>query len=325
MASLDPVLTWIYFVLLCVTSIIALPANITVLTWKPSNPGDRLCFARLGHFLASQALANIITAIVFIPLWLFILIVQHKNNTSMNLDELNEICVHSFDVFHGLLANLHLVVIATERTCAIGWPIIHRTAADRITYIASVSPWLAASSLSSIMIVIYYFTRAPALAVVSSSTFFGFPALVTCAVFLTVPLRLLQHELTPSQENNVAISKAMALVFSSYFITSLPYHVVSILNFFCTSCDLNKLSTSIGLRCLLYGSSALIPMTVILSVPDLRAKVQWCCFRFHAINEESQNDLHAMEIPGIQSTNNSCTLVNTVQKKDEPVQDEIPL
>lgn len=325
MASLDPVVTWMYLVLFCVISVIALPANIIVLTWKPSNPDDRLCFARLGHLLASQALANMTTAIVFIPLWLFILIVQHKNNSSANLDELNEICVYSFDVFHGLLTNLHLVVIATERTCAIGWPIVHRTAADRITYIVSVSPWLAASSLSSIMIIIYYFTGAPVLAVVSSSTFFGFPALVACAVFLAVPLRLLQHELTPSQENNVTVSKAMAVVFSSSFITSLPYNVVSVLNFFCTSCDLNKLSISIGLRCLLYSSSALIPMTVILSVSDLRAKVQWCCFRLHAINEESQNDLHAMEIPGIQSANNSCTLVHTAQRKDEPVQDEIPL
>ena len=325
MASLDPVLTWTYFVLLCVISVIALSANIIVLTWKPSDPDDRMCFARLGHLLASQALANMTTAIVFIPLWLFILIVQHKSSPSVNLDELNDICVHSFDVFHGLLANLHLIVIATERACAIGWPIIHRTAAERITFIASVSPWLASSSVSSIIIIIYYFTTAPILAVVSSSTLFGFPALVTCAVFLSVPLRLLQHDLTPTQENNVTISKAMAVVFSSYFITSLPYHVVNVLNFFCAYCDLNKLSISIGLRCLLYSSSALIPMAVILSVPDLRAKVQWCCFRFHAINEESQNDLHAMEIPGIQSTHNSCTLVNTVFKMDEPVQDEIPL
>ena len=325
MASLDPVLTWIYFVLLCVITVIALSANIIVLTWKPSNPDDRMCFARLGHLLASQALANMTTAIVFIPLWLFILIVQHKSSTSVNLDELNDICVHSFDVFHGLLANLHLVVIATERACVIGWPIIHRTAAERITYIATVSPWLASSLLSSIVIIIYYFTTAPILAVVSSSAFFGFPALVTCAVFLAVPLRLLRHELTPSQENNVAISQAMAVVFSSYFITSLPYHVVNVLNFFCASCYLNKLSVTIGLRCLLYSSSALIPIAVILSIPDLRAKVQWCCFRFHAINEESENDLHAMEIPGIQSTNNSCTLVNTVLKKDEPVQDESPL
>lgn len=67
-------------------------------------------------------------------------------------------------------------------------------------------------------------------------------------------------------------------------------------------------------------------MAVILLVPDLRTKVQWCCFRFHAINEESRNDLHTMEIPGIQSTNNSCTLVNTVVlRKEEPIQDEIPL
>lgn len=325
MASLDPVLTWIYFVLLCVICVIALPANITVLTWKPFNPDDRMCFARLGHLLSSQALANLITAIVFIPLWLFILIEQHNNNTLMNLDELNDICVYSFDVFHGLLSNLHLVLIAAERTCAISWPIVHRTAADRITYIAGLSPWLAASSLSSIMIIIYYFTRAPVLAVVSSTSFFGFPALVTCAVFLTVPLRLLKHELTPSQENNVAISKAMAVVFSSYFFTSLPYHVVIVLNFFCASCDLYKLSISTGLRCLLYSSSAVIPVAVIILLPDLRAKVQWCFFRFHAINEESRNDLHAMEIPGIQSANNSCTLVKTILKKDEPVQDEIPL
>lgn len=325
MAILDPVLSWTYFALLCILSVIALPANITVLTWKPSSPDDRLSFARLGHLLASQALANMTTAVAFIPLWLFILVMQHKNHTSVNLVELNDICFYSFDVFHGLLTTLHLVVIATERACAIGWPIIHRTAPDRVNYIASVSPWLATSAASSIVIVIYYFTKAPILAAVTSITFFGFPVLVICAVFLTIPSKLPQRVLTPSQEKDVTISKSMAIVFLSYFVISSPYHVISVMNFFCASCDLDKISISLGLRCLFYSSSAVIPMAVILLVPDLRAKVHWCCFKFHAINEQSRNDLHVMEIPGIQSTNSSCTLVNTVPRKDDPapVQDEI--
>ena len=325
MSTLDPVLSWIYFALLCIISAIALPANIIVLTWKPCSPDDRLSFARLGHLLASQALANMTTAIALIPLWLFILVMHHKNHTSVKLDELNDICFNSFDVFHGLLTTLHLVVIATERACAIGWPITHRTAPDWVNYIASVSPWLVTSSASSIVIVIYYFTEAPILAAVTSITFFGFLALVIFIVFLTIPLKLFQRVLTPSQEKDVEMTKSMAIVFFSYFVISSPYHVIRLMNFFCASCDLDKPSISLGLRCLLYSSSAVIPMAVILLVPDLRAKVRWCCLKFHPINEQSRNDLHVMEIPGIQSTNNSCTLVNTVPRKEEPspLQDEI--
>lgn len=324
MATLDPVLSWTYFALLCVISIIALPANLIVLTWKPSSPDDRLSFTRLGHLLASQSLANMTTAIALIPLWMLILVMQNKNHSSLNLDELNDICFYSFDVFHGLVTTLHLVVIATERACAIGWPIIHRTTGDRVNYIASVSPWLATSSTSSIVIVIYYFTKAPVLAAVTPITFFAFPALAICAVYLTIPFKLLQSVITPSLEKDSAISKSMAIVFMSYLATSSPYHVISLLNFFCSSCDLNKLSISLGLRCLFYSSSAVIPIAVILLVPDLRAKVHWCCFKFHAINEQSRNDLHVMEIPGIQSRNSSCTLVDTVPRNEPaPVKDEI--
>lgn len=327
MANLDPVLSWTYFVFLCIISIIALPANTIVLTWKPSSPDDRLSFARLGHLLASQALANLTTAMVVIPLWLFILIMQHKNHSSVKLDELDDICFYSFDVFHGLIAALHLIVIATERACAIGWPIIHRTAPDRVNYIASVLPWLIASSISSIIVVIYYFTKASVLITVTSIMCYGFPVLVICAVFLTIPSKLLRRVLTPSQENDVAISKAMAVVFLLYLVVSSPYHIISLLNLFCAPCELNKLFISLGLRYLFYSSSAVIPVVVISLVPDLRARVHWCCFRFHAINEESRNDLYAMEIPGIQPRNNSCTLVKTAPRKEESaaVQDEIPV
>lgn len=79
MVILDPVLSWLYFVALCIISCISLVANSIVLTWKPPNPNDRLHFTGLGHILRSHDLSNLTTAIVTIPLWLFILIMGQTN------------------------------------------------------------------------------------------------------------------------------------------------------------------------------------------------------------------------------------------------------
>ena len=79
MVILDPVLSWLYFVALCIISLISLVANSIVLTWKPPSPNDRLHFTGLGHILRSHALSNLTTAIVTIPLWLFILIMGQTN------------------------------------------------------------------------------------------------------------------------------------------------------------------------------------------------------------------------------------------------------
>ena len=324
MAALDPVLSWVYFIILCIISVISLLTNGIVLTLKPSSPDVQFNLTRLVRLLTSQALANLTTAVVIIPVWLFILIMEQKKQTSFDFEEIDAICFYSFDVFHQLLTVLHLVVVATERLCAICWPVMHRTAPDRVNYIATITPWLIASSISSIIIVVYYFTKKPVLVAITSIGSFGLPCVIIVVIFLVISFRLLGKVLTPSAKIDVSITKGVAVVFLCFFIISLPYHTISLLKFFCSSCNLSQQSLSLGLRCLFYSSSAVIPIIFISLVPQLRVKVQWCCFRFHAINEESRNELYLMEIPGIQRRN-KCILVNSVPTREDsnPVQDDI--
>jgi len=123
--------------------------------------------------------------------------------------------------------------------------------------------------------------------------------------FLVMTLKLFGRVLTPRTEIDSKSAKKMALVFLCYLVISFPHHTISVLKVFCSSCGLKKHSLSLELRCLLYSSSAVIPLVLISSLPELRARAQWCCFRFRSINEESRNDLYAMEIPGVQSRNGS--------------------
>lgn len=326
MAALDPVLSWLYFIILCIISVISLLTNGIVLTWKPSSPDVQCNLTRLVHLLTSQALANLTTAVVIIPVWLFILIMEQKKHISFNLEKIDDICFYSFDVFHQLLTVLHLVVIATERLCAICWPVMHRTAPDRTNYIASITPWLIASSASSIVMAVYYFTKMPVLVTLTSIGSFGFPCFIIFAILLVISFRLFGKVLTPSKKIDVSMTKGVAVIIFCYFIISLPYHTISLLKFFCSSCNLSQQSLSLGLPCLFYSSSAVIPAVFISLVPQLRAKVQWYCFRFHAINEQSRNELYMMEIPGIQSRT-KCILVNAVpmRQDSDPAQDDIYL
>lgn len=271
MAAPDVVFPWVYFVILCVISVVSLPTNSIVFIWKPSNPNDRLNFARLVQLLTSQALANLTTASVVTPLWLFILIMDQKKITPLNLSEINDICFHSFDLFQQLLASLHIVVIATERLIAIGWLVMHRTAPDQVYYIASIFPCLVASSVPSIITGAYYFTRTPVLLAVTSIGCFGIPCLFICTIFLVMTFKLFGRVLTPSTEIDSKIAKKRALVFLCYLVISFPYRTISVLKVFCSSCGLKKHSLSLGLRCLLCSSSAVIPVVLISSLPELRA------------------------------------------------------
>lgn len=315
MVILDPVLSWLYFVALCIISCISLVANSIVLTWKPSNPNDRLHFTRLGHILRSHALSNLTTAIVTIPLWLFILIMGQTKHSSIVLDEVDDISFNSFDVVHQLLAALHLVAMVTERFCAIYRPAMHQKARDRLAYLTSVSCWLIASSVSSIIFVVYYWTKAAVITAIIFICCFGLPCLVIMVMFLLILLKLLKRELTPSRKIDVAISKEITLVFLFYLITCLPYHTLTLLKYFCSSFDHGYLSLSLGMRFFYYSSSAVTPVALIAFVPELRTRSQRFCFRLLAINEESRNDLYSIEIPGIHLKKSSCTLVKTAPRR----------
>jgi len=75
-----------YTLLFCAfISVVSLPTNSIVFTWKPSNPNDRLNFARLVQLLTSQTLANLTTASAVTPLWLFILIIDQKKSPHQTL------------------------------------------------------------------------------------------------------------------------------------------------------------------------------------------------------------------------------------------------
>ena len=204
--------------------------------------------------------------------------------------------------------------MVTERFCAIYRPAMHQKARDRLSYLTSVSCWLIASSVSSIIFVVYYWTKAAVITAIISICCFGLPCLVIMVMFLLILLKLLKEELTPSRKIDAAISKEITLVFLFYLITCLPYHTLRLLKYFCSSFDHGYISLSLGMRFFYYSSSAVIPVALIAFVPELRTRSQKFCFRLLAINEESRNDLYSIKIPGIHLKKSSCTLVKTAPR-----------
>lgn len=189
---------------------------------------------------------------------------------------------------------------------------MHQKARDRLAYLTSVSCWLIASSVSSIIFVVYYWTKAAVITAIISICCFGLPCLVIMVMFLLILLKLLKEELTPSRKIDAAISKEITLVFLFYFTLLFT---LSLLKYFCSSFDHGYISLSLGMRFFYYSSSAIIPVALIAFVPELRTRSQKFCFRLLAINEESCNDLYSIEIPGIHLKKSSCTLVKTAPRQ----------
>ena len=146
-------------------------------------------------------------------------------HSSIVLDEVDDISFNSFDVVHQLLAALHLVAMVTERFCAVYRPAMHQKARDRLAYLTSVSCWLIASSVSSIIFVVYYWTKAAVFTTVISICCFGLPCLVIMVMFLLILLKLLKEELTPSRKIDTTISKEITLVFFFLlnYMLAIPY------------------------------------------------------------------------------------------------------
>lgn len=309
---------WILRGVLCAISVLSLLVNSLLLRWI-----SKLCqlrFSRLNHFLASTALGNLVTALAIIPMWLFVLFYK-QDKSEESLEEISALFYASFDVFHGLLAALNLVLIAAERFYAAHWPLFHRVATDRPHYVASVSVWLISSLLSSIALIIYCFLRPPLLVVIIASVCFAFPVLVIVILTLKVAcLKWSYRLITPGQRNDVRVAVLMASVFLSYTIACLPLHCVHLIEYFTQRDDTFSINTIMALRCLYYGTSVICPAVTIVAIPEIREKLAWCWFKCYAVNEGRKKNMHVMDILEIASSRSStCNLVRANRKPLETI------
>ncbi|XP_032235879.1 uncharacterized protein LOC5510750 isoform X1 [Nematostella vectensis] len=301
MEMLTSIEVWIFVTVFSVLLILTLLVNGVLLRLIFVALRHRLRHPRLRHFLASLASANLIASFVNLPLCLYALIKSEVRNTDEITKTTSDVYYYSFDVFYAVLCILHINMLMTERLFAVGWPIHHRIAPEMPDYVISVGIWLAAVLISTASYLVYNHTDFQHLSFVILISCIAVPTLVAMLLFACILASSNRRNRTMALNNDFSLSVLIAIMLGAFTVTCLPLHCVNYLSYFCKDCGLTEpyYVIMMSLRSLQYSCGVFTPAVALFGVTELRRNMSWCCFTCCAVDEDSNNDLYHMEVPGM--------------------------
>lgn len=292
--------SWILCSVLGFIALTGVSLNITqlIIIYRIKEPRH----GRLYQLVASLSLAGLLTSLVMVPVWLYILLCYQIEKPSENFQKIHEIFYYSFDTFHGVVSFLHLVAVAGERALAISSPITHIAIKDIHSYSICTCCWFLAAVLSSTGTLVYCFLSPKILVLIVILSLFFLPFVLMSILCVFIGMKSTWHQslLTRTQRRERRAASVVVAVFACFCITCLPFQVLHIVDFFYPHLQLLRSTIIVSLRCVYYSSSLFTPLIQLLGVSEFRGKLSWCAFKCCARNERSQNDLYTLDIPGIQ-------------------------
>ncbi|EDO39152.1 predicted protein [Nematostella vectensis] len=200
-----------------------------------------------------------------------------------------------------VLCILHINMLMTERLFAVGWPIHHRIAPEMPDYVISVGIWLAAVLISTASYLVYNHTDFQHLSFVILISCIAVPTLVAMLLFACILASSNRRNRTMALNNDFSLSVLIAIMLGAFTVTCLPLHCVNYLSYFCKDCGLTEpyYVIMMSLRSLQYSCGVFTPAVALFGVTELRRNMSWCCFTCCAVDEDSNNDLYHMEVPGM--------------------------
>ena len=298
--------TWILCSVLGFIVLTGLSLNITQLFFIHRIKEPR--HGRLYQLIASLSLAGLLTSLVIIPAWLYILMYyQIETEPSENFQKIYDIFYYSFDAFYGAVFFLHLVAVAGERVLAVRSPVTHLNTKDIHSYSISICCWFLVTVLSSSASLVYCFLSPKILVVifVLGLFFLPFVLLLVLCVLIGTKSTLHQSLLTRTQRRERRAASVVVVVLACFCITCLPFQVLHFVDFFYPQSQLLRGTIRIPLRCAYYSCIVSIPLIQLLGLSEFRGKLSWCAFKCCARNARSQNDLYTLDVPGIQGNNST--------------------
>lgn len=217
-------------------------------------------------FVAGLAVADVLVGLISIPMWMYILYLAWKSNSTSGNATITVI-YDVLDVFAALNSIFHLTAISIERFFATVYPWRHRRATQRMYHVFLLGIWLASALVSS-----SFFLPISKLTIdfrfYLINILFVIPLFIMSVTYTGIWLKA-KTRLRKAPDTTLKMSLTLFIVISLFFVAWLPFFVVrAVLHFckyYCVSWRLFFFT-----KLLHFSNSAVNPLIYGLRIPEYR-------------------------------------------------------
>lgn len=217
-------------------------------------------------FVAGLAVADVLVGLISIPMWMYILYLAWKSNSTSGNATITVI-YDVLDVFAALNSIFHLTAISIERFFATVYPWRHRLATQRMYHVFLLGIWLASALVSS-----SFFLPISKLTIdfrfYLINILFVIPLFIMSVTYTGIWFKA-KTRLRKAPDTTLKMSLTLFIVISLFFVAWLPFFVVrAVLHFckyYCVSWRLFFFT-----KLLHFSNSAVNPLIYGLRIPEYR-------------------------------------------------------
>ena len=229
---------------------------------------NKLLQMRASYFLINLAAADLLVGAITVPMYI-VLLSHHMDNVTY------QSIYTAVDIASGFASVFTLTAIALERLYAFCRPLRHRhvlTDAKCLLILGIV--WILSFIITILHLLFKYH-------VISFDVFFYvmMSSLSACLFFMCVSylgiwIRVKFYFGTQNRAsgNDKKVAKMLLTITLTFVVTWLPFHLLNIINYFCSFCLVSKLPHNALFFCKLlhYANSFLNPIIYSFQMPDFR-------------------------------------------------------
>lgn len=217
-------------------------------------------------FVAGLAVADVLVGLISIPMWIYILYLAWKGNSTSG-NTMITIIYDALDVFAALNSIFHLTAISTERFFATVYPWRHRRATQRMYHLFLLGIWIASALVSS-----SFFLPVSKLTIdfrfYLINILFVIPLLIMSVTYTGIWFKA-KTRLRKAPDTTLKMSFTLFIVIGLFFVAWLPFFVVrAVLHFckqYCVSWRIFYFT-----KLLHFSNSAVNPLVYGLRIPEYR-------------------------------------------------------
>lgn len=246
----------------------------------------KLLQMRASYFLLNLAAADLLVGAITVPMYIALLSHHLENVTYQSI-------YTAVDIASGFASVFTLTAIALERLYAFCRPLRHRhvlTDAKCLLIIGIV--WIFSFIITTLHLLYKYH-------VISFDVFFYvmMSSLSACLFFMSVSylgiwirVKFYFGSQNRASGNDKKIARMLLTITLTFVVTWLPFHLLNIINYFCSFCLVSKLPHNALFFCKLmhYANSFLNPVIYSFQMPDFRIALgRMLCRESYGVVEET--------------------------------------
>ena len=257
-----------------------------ILTMVAFFGSKKLLQMRASYFLLNLAAADLLVGAITVPMYIALLSRHLENVTYQSI-------YTAVDIASGFASVFTLTAIALERLYAFCRPLRHRhvlTDAKCLLMIGVV--WILSSAITILHLLYKYLITSFDVFFYVMTSSLSACLFFMCVAYLGIWVRVKFYfgSQNRASGNDRKVARMLLIITLTFVVTWLPFHLLNIINYFCSFCLVSKLPHNALFFCKLlhYANSFLNPVIYSFQMPDFRMALgRVLCRESYGVIEET--------------------------------------